>query len=664
MVLKLLVGSPRITNVKEDRMRNPISLRVAVVIAITFSAVRPIWSDNSPNRLTKAEKLSGWRLLFDGETTTGWRNYRQNKVSQGWVVQDSALVRTGRAAGDVISIEQFDSFELQIEYRISKGGNSGVMFHVTEEASHPWQTGPEIQIQDNVKGHDVQKAGWLYQLYQPVKPEWAMKAEKQVGFRGVEVDDATRPAGQWNHLYLRVTPQQGEVCINGVSYYYFQKGSDDWKQRVANSKFAKYPLFGKANKGHICLQDHGNVVAFRNIKVRELPADGRPPQPIDGTLPLKAVLAFPKLTWEGWEPIDERGKPTGMRTMQLTHAGDGSNRAFIVSQSGMIHVLPNDPQAKRAKMFLDLRSKTHHWRKDDEEGLLGLAFHPQYKENGLFFVYYSPQAEPRMSLISRFRVSRDDPNRADPDSEKQIMRIKQPFANHNGGSIAFGPDGYLYVALGDGGSRNDPLNLAQDLKSWMGSVLRIDVDHRDSGKNYAVPQDNPLVGRRNVQPEIFAFGFRNLWRISFDRKTGLLWGADVGQDLFEEIDIIKKGGNYGWNVREGTHLFGNASQTIKADVVEPVWEYDHQIGKSVTGGYVYRGSKLPEIAGHYLYADYVAGKLWALHYDETAGKVVRNMAIPWNGLPILSFGEDEEGEVYIMTATVNGKGIFKIVQNK
>jgi glucose/arabinose dehydrogenase len=633
----------------------------AVLLLLALTAIKPLQADVPLNRLTEAERKSGWKLLFDGKTTTGWRNYRSKSISNGWVVKGGILTRQERRAGDILTVKQFDSFELQIEYRISKGGNSGLMFHVTEESKSPWHTGPEVQIQDNVDGHDPQKSGWLYQLYKPVKPDWAEKFEKQVGFKGTEMDDATRPAGQWNHMYLRVTPQQGEVCINGVSYFYFVKGSDDWNQRVAKSKFARLPNFGKPTKGHICLQDHGNLVSFRNIKIRELPPDGNPPQPIDGTLPLKTVVAFPKLKWDGWVPFDDDGKISPpLRAMQLTHAHDSSNRIFVADQRGMIHVFPNDKNAKQAKMFLDLREKTHRWELDDEEGLLGLAFHPNYRNNGQFFVYYHPEKEPRTAYISRFCVSKNDPNTANPDSEELVMRIKQPFANHNGGSIAFGPDGYLYIALGDGGGRNDPMSLGQALKSWMGSILRIDVDHRTGYSNYAIPKDNPFVGRKGASPEIYATGFRNVWRIAFDRKTGTLWAGDVGQDLWEEIDIVKKGGNYGWSIREGTHLFANTPGAENVNVVEPVWEYDHRIGKSITGGYVYRGSKLPELAGHYLYGDYISGKLWALQYDGKSGKVVRNMAVPWNSLPIVSFGEDEAGELYVTTPAADGKGIYRI----
>ena len=640
---------------------NP-SIRLIMVLYAAFliwGTGNPGQAEETPNSLSAAEQRGGWKLLFDGRTTNGWRNYRAEKVSDGWTIKDGALERVSKGAGDIVTTDEFENFELALEYRISKGGNSGIMFHVTEDSAQPWHSGPEVQVQDNVDGRDPQKAGWLYQLYKPVKPAWATQFENQVGFKGSDMDDATRPPGEWNQVYLRISPRQCEVAVNGVSYFYFNKGDAEWDKRVAASKFAAFPQFGKAKKGHICLQDHGDHVAYRNIKLRILSEDGGVADPVDGQLPLKGVVAFPDLKWEGFEGHDENGRITTLRPMALTHAGDGSNRNFVASQRGAVYVFPNDPQAKQATLFLDIRDRVHDWKLDNEEGLLGLAMHPDFKKNGQFFLYYSSEAEPRTSIVSRFNVSPDDPNKADPKSEQVVMKIPQPFSNHNGGSIAFGKDGYLYIALGDGGGRNDPLGHGQNLKTWMGSLLRIDVDHRDGDKNYAIPADNPFIQREGAQPEIFAYGFRNVWRLTVDRKTGELWAADVGQDFWEEVNIVKSGGNYGWSIREASYPFSNSSLIPADPPIAPIWEYDHQLGKSITGGFVYRGSRLAELQGMYLYADFISGRIWALKYDPASGRVTSNMGIATTGFPVLAFGEDEAGEVYYTLETIDGKGIYR-----
>ena len=223
-----------------------ISACFVAIASLMVQAAEP-----APNTLTEEEKAAGWKLLFDGKTTEGWRNYKKTGIGEGWKVVDGALVREGRGAGDIITEGRYGAFELSLEYNISKEGNSGLMFHVTEESGAPWHTGPEIQIQDNKDGHDPQKSGWLYQLY---------KAE----------EDAAKPAFEWNQLKILITPEKCATWMNGKLYYEYVKGSDDWNERVAKSKFAKMPQFGKATSGHICLQDHGNLVSFRNIKIREV----------------------------------------------------------------------------------------------------------------------------------------------------------------------------------------------------------------------------------------------------------------------------------------------------------------------------------------------------------------------------------------------------------
>jgi len=356
----------------------------------------------------------------------------------------------------------------------------------------------------------------------------------------------------------------------------------------------------------------------------------------ESPVPVKVVRAFPNL---------KITRPTVFVT-----ARDGSNRLFIVTQQGKINILANNQQAKETTVFLDIEDRVVYKEKENEEGFLGLTFHPKYTQNGEFFVYYTTTAAPHTSVISRFRVSKNDPNKADPNSEEEIMRIPQPYWNHNGGSIVFGPDGYLYVALGDGGAANDPHGNGQSLKTFLGKILRIDVDHKDNGKAYAVPKDNPFVNTKDAKPEIYCFGVRNPWCISFDRPTGTLWCADVGQDIWEEIDIIVKGGNYGWNLREGLHKFGPQGSEPRKDLIEPIWEYNHSVGKSITGGEVYHGKRVPELEGNYIYADYVSGKVWALKYDAKSGKTVANRSIESATMPYIAIGQDDSGEVYLTDA--------------
>lgn len=353
----------------------------------------------------------------------------------------------------------------------------------------------------------------------------------------------------------------------------------------------------------------------------------------ESPLPFKTVRAFPNLQFD--------------RAIVVTYAKDDTNRVFVAAQKGQVLVFPNDQNVEETSVFLDITSKVVYADKQNEEGLLGLAFHPQYKKNGEFFLYYTTTDAPQTSVISRFRVSKGDPNKADASFEEEIMRIKQPFWNHNGGTIEFGPDGFLYVGLGDGGSANDPMKNGQNLNTLLGSILRIDVDRKDPGLGYAIPKDNPFVGKPNARPEIWAYGLRNVWRLAFDRETGKQWAGDVGQDLWEEINIIEKGGNYGWNIREGLHPFPPTSKSSNRGLIDPIWEYHHTIGKSITGGTVYRGKKLPQLKGHYIYADYVSGLVWGLKYDDKSKTVTANRPIQSSKLPIMSFGEDADGELYL-----------------
>jgi len=372
-------------------------------------------------------------------------------------------------------------------------------------------------------------------------------------------------------------------------------------------------------------------------------------------LPLIAVRAYPKY------------KPR--RPVAITHAGDGSNRLFVLSEHGQILILPKDQGATEedVKTFLDIEDKVDYMDRENEEGLLGLAFHPKYKENGQFFLYYTSKQPAHTSIISRFKVSKADPNKADPTSEEVLLTIKQPAWNHNGGNLAFGPDGYLYIGLGDGGGANNVFKNAQKLTTLLSSILRIDVDRKGDNKPYAIPADNPFVKTPGAMPEIYAYGVRNIWGMSFDPVTKLFWAGEVGQDIWEEIDIIEKGGNYGWDIREGLHKFdarnpkpgpgrtpdlqNKPDPKDRTDLIDPIWEYHHDVGgKSITGGLVYRGKRLPELVGYYVYADYVSGKIWGLKYDEKAKKVVANRPIagpPGFNIPCMTIGADESGEIFL-----------------
>ncbi|MCH8261185.1 MAG: PQQ-dependent sugar dehydrogenase [Planctomycetes bacterium] len=349
----------------------------------------------------------------------------------------------------------------------------------------------------------------------------------------------------------------------------------------------------------------------------------------DESLPtVRLSRAFPRLTFT--------------RPIYLTHAGDGSDRLFVVEQRGRILVFQNRSDVTAAQEFLDIRPIVR--MRHNEEGLLALAFHPKYAENGRFYVYYTA-SDPRRGVLSRFSVSVDDPGRADPSSEQVILEVEQPWGNHNGSTVLFGPDGYLYMSLGDGGAANDPHNNGQDLSTLLATIIRIDVDRQDPDRNYAIPKDNPFVNRPGARGEIWAYGLRNIWRMSFDRETGDLWGGDIGQGKFEEIDLIVKGGNYGWNIREGKHDF--RPRESAEPLIDPVVEYGRREGLSVTGGYVYRGDRVPQLRGAYIYADYVSRKIWGLRYE--GGKVTMHREI-FSGSGrayVTSFGEDAAGELYI-----------------
>lgn len=325
------------------------------------------------------------------------------------------------------------------------------------------------------------------------------------------------------------------------------------------------------------------------------------------------------------------------RPVYLTHAGDGSGRLFAVEQPGRVRIISGG--ALQPAAFLDISELVND--RENERGLLGLAFHPQYARNGYFFVHYS--AADGATTVARYHVA-EDAQRADADSATLVLSQPQPYPNHNGGQLAFGPDGYLYLGLGDGGAARDPHGNGQDLDTWLGKILRLDVD---SALPYALPADNPFVAGGGL-PEIWAYGLRNPWRFSFDRRSGDLFIADVGQGSWEEINFQpaaeKAARNYGWSIIEGSHCMQSGCKPQGFSL--PVAEYDHSSGCSVTGGYVYRGSSLPALQGAYIYGDYCSGIIWALRPAD--GGAWRATELLRSALNISSFGEDEAGELYVV----------------
>jgi Glucose / Sorbosone dehydrogenase len=362
-----------------------------------------------------------------------------------------------------------------------------------------------------------------------------------------------------------------------------------------------------------------------------------------------AVTGDPAVTLQ--TVVDGLDLPVG-----VTHAGDGSGRLFVLEQRGKIRVV--DGGQLLATPFLDLSGQVSCC---GERGLLGLAFHPGYAQEGRFFVDYTDAAG--NTVVAAYRVSPGDPNRAEPASREVLFTVAQPFANHNGGQLAFGPDGDLYVGLGDGGSGGDPLRNGQNLSTLLGKILRIDIDHRDPGRAYAIPADNPFAGTAGARGEIWAYGLRNPWRFSFDRGSGDLFVGDVGQDAWEEIDLqlsTSAGGeNYGWNRTEGNHCYPPSSGSCSFDgVSRPILEYSHAQGCSVTGGFRYRGLASPALAGMYLYADYCSGTLWGAQPGAGGWTTTALLA---TGESVSSFGEGDDGEVYLVEYAPGGGRVERIV---
>jgi glucose/arabinose dehydrogenase len=379
--------------------------------------------------------------------------------------------------------------------------------------------------------------------------------------------------------------------------------------------------------------------------------------PFVSAKPVISVINPPNIKFQPVFQANSFQQPIAVR-----HVADGTKSLYVVEKIGRIYRLLPSANGFRKQLFLDISDRVQS--AGSEQGLLGLVFHPNYKENGLLYVNYI--SKKNQTIISSFVATVGLNGSANKQKERILLTIKQPYANHNGGDLAFGRDGYLYIATGDGGSQGDPQGYSQNLKSLLGKILRIDVRPITvNGKlqPYRIPTDNPFVKRTGgVRGEIFAYGLRNPWRMSFDRLTGLLWAADVGQNAREEINIIRSGANYGWNVMEGTNCYrpAIAGQLCNPErFVKPIFEYQHQLGKSVTGGYVYRGNDIPAMRGKYIFADFVTGRMWTL--ESEASKGYRATSLKQNTPYITSFGEDERGELYFVTW--NG-ALYRMVQDQ
>jgi glucose/arabinose dehydrogenase len=332
-------------------------------------------------------------------------------------------------------------------------------------------------------------------------------------------------------------------------------------------------------------------------------------------------------------------------------AGDGTKKLFVVEQDGSIRIVKKG--RLKARPFLDI---THLTDGEGEQGLLGLAFHPRYKGNRRFFVHYT--AANGDTVISEFKRKHSRGERANPNSERILLQVDDPYSNHNGGDLAFGPDGYLYIALGDGGGGGDPDENGQDLSALLGKILRIDVDGRDGDLPYAVPDDNPFVGQEGARDAVWSYGLRNPWRFSFDSVTGDMWVADVGQDNFEEINVERAGSgggvNYGWDIMEADRCFEPADGCDPTGITLPVEQYSHEEGCSVTGGYVYRGDKWPALIDTYFFGDYCSGSIWALPAGDPAAGAIKILTTENR---ISSFGLTRSGEILMVD---HGGRVLKI----
>ncbi len=388
------------------------------------------------------------------------------------------------------------------------------------------------------------------------------------------------------------------------------------------------------------------------------PTPTTPPLPTATLLPTPTFTASPSPVPAGGPASDpaairlELQRVAGglERPVGIAHAGDGSGWLFILEQVGRIRIVRDGVLA--GTPYLDLTDRVGS--SASEQGLLGLAFHPAYADNGTFFVNYTDRQGD--TVVARFSVSAD-PDRADPASGATLLTLPQPAGNHNGGHLAFGPDGYLYIGTGDGGGAGDQYGNGQNGGTLLGAMLRLDVD---GAQPYAIPAGNPFIGDPAVRDEIWATGLRNPWRYSFDRLSGDLFIADVGQNQFEEVNVQRAaapgGQNYGWSIMEGQHCFPRDRDCAQTGLTLPVAEYDHALGCSVTGGYVYRGRQLPVLAGIYLFGDYCSGRIWGLAPGQNGAWKVAEVA--HEDIRLSAFGEDESGEMYLLD--MDGGELFRI----
>jgi glucose/arabinose dehydrogenase len=381
-----------------------------------------------------------------------------------------------------------------------------------------------------------------------------------------------------------------------------------------------------------------------------LAASTGPPTASPSPLRTAAVTPGPSGTTVPAGSFDPTGLAVGfdevasglVAPLAIANANDGSGRLFVVQQGGQVRIVRRGVVGSTP--FLDLADRISS---GGERGLLGLAFHPRFPSDPRVFVDYTdPDGNTR---VSSFRVDPATPDRLDPATEQRLVFVQQPFANHNGGALAFGPDGFLYISLGDGGSGGDPQGNGQSLKTLLGKILRIDVDRTEGGGAYRIPSDNPFAsGVGGARPEIWLLGLRNPWRMSFDRATGDLWIGDVGQDAWEEVDVQRAGApggtNFGWNRMEGTHCFRPAENCSDSSLTLPITDYGHDQGCTVIGGDVYRGTGQAALVGGYVFADYCSGRVWAI--DPAANRYEAPALVAQTSHAFTAFGEDEAGELF------------------